>query len=241
MAENMNTVRSYEVSIWTLQDRFLSVLKWANMDCKGQIQEPEVVLRDDGTQEFTFSIPKFYWLGANRMDNPMWLHLQNQPLEANMHKLKVIFNKNTDDEKVFEFLVTEVTHDHSSDNVDLTVKSEGLAFHELGKIGYKISLSEQNYIDALEEWEQNGMSGEQPLNNIQFWNDIIFTEPGKDGKKAWKTNWDYSIEMDWSSFSTQVSSQKKLSNVLYEDEYVTAWELNSDDKYSKYAPKVPYY
>jgi len=76
-----------------------------------------------------------------------------------MHKLKVIFNKNTEDEKVFEFLVTEVTHDHSSDNVDLTVKSEGLAFHELGKIGYKISLSEQNYIDALEEWEQNGMSG----------------------------------------------------------------------------------
>lgn len=230
MAENMNTVRSYEVSIWTLQDRFLSVLKWANMDCKGQIQEPEVVLRDDGTQEFTFSIPKFYWLGANRIDNPMWLHLQNQPLEANMHKLKVIFNKNTEDEKVFEFLVTEVTHDHSSDNVDLTVKSEGLAFHELGKIGYKISLSEQNYIDALEEWEQNGMSGEQPLNNIQFWNDIIFTEPGKDGKKTWKTNWDYKIEMDWSSFSTQVSSQKKLKNVLYEDEYVTAWEFNSDDK-----------
>ena len=226
MAENMNTVRSYEVSIWTLQDRFLSVLKWANMDCKGQIQEPEVVLRDDGMQECTFSIPKFYWLGANRMDNPMWLHLQNQPLEANMHKLKVIFNKNTEDEKVFEFLVTEVTHDHSSDNVDLTVKSEGLAFHELGKIGYKISLSEQNYIDALEEWEQNGMSGTQPLNNIQFWNDLIF----KDADGNWKTNWDYSIEMDWSSFSTQVSSQKKLSDVLYEDEYVTAWELNSDDK-----------
>ena len=226
MAENMNTVRSYEVSIWTLQDRFLSVLKWANMDCKGQIQEPEVVLRDDGMQECTFSIPKFYWLGANRMDNPMWLHLQNQPLEANMHKLKVIFNKNTEDEKVFEFLVTEVTHDHSSDNVDLTVKSEGLAFHELGKIGYKISLSEQNYIDALEEWEQNGMSGTQPLNNIQFWNDLIF----KDADGNWKTNWDYRIEMDWSSFSTQVSSQKKLSDVLYEDEYVTAWELNSDDK-----------
>jgi len=59
-----------------------------------------------------------------------------------MHKLKVIFNKGTDVERVFEFLVIEVTHDHTADNVTLTVKSEGLAFHELGKIGYKISLSD---------------------------------------------------------------------------------------------------
>jgi len=38
MAEEIykgNRIRSYEVSIWTLQDRFLSVLKWATMDCKG--------------------------------------------------------------------------------------------------------------------------------------------------------------------------------------------------------------
>jgi hypothetical protein len=34
MAEKEN-IRSYEVSIWTLQDRFLSVLKWAEIDCKG--------------------------------------------------------------------------------------------------------------------------------------------------------------------------------------------------------------
>jgi len=29
-----------------------------------------------------------------------------------MQKLKVIFNKNTEEEKVFEFLVTSVTYDH---------------------------------------------------------------------------------------------------------------------------------
>jgi hypothetical protein len=83
-----------------------------------------------------------------------------------MHKLKVIFNKNTEDEKVFEFLVTEVTHDHTQDSVMLTIKSEGLAFHELGKIGYKIALSETNYTNALDEWEREGFLNEEPLNNI---------------------------------------------------------------------------
>jgi hypothetical protein len=83
-----------------------------------------------------------------------------------MHKLKVIFNKNTEDEAVLEFLVTEVTHDHAADAVDINVKAEGLAFHELGKLGYKISLSETNYTNALEEWELNGLIEEQPLNNI---------------------------------------------------------------------------
>jgi len=28
-------IRSYEVSIWTLQDSFITVLKWANIENKG--------------------------------------------------------------------------------------------------------------------------------------------------------------------------------------------------------------
>ena len=234
MAEDFNyknRVRSYEVSIWTLQDRFLSVLKWSEMDCKGQIQEPEVVLRDDGTQEFTFSIPRYYQNGLNRIENPMWLHLENQPLEANMHKLKVIFNKNTEDEKVFEFLVTEVTHDHTQDSVMLTIKSEGLAFHELGKIGYKIALSETNYTNALDEWEREGFLNEEPLNNIQFWNDLVF----KNKKGEWRTNWTYEVNMDWSAFSSLRETAERDPHTLYEDEYVSSWVL--DDNTMTMKPK----
>ena len=226
MAETDNTIRSYEVSIWTLQDRFLSVLKWATMDCKGQIQEPEVVLRDDGTQEFSFSIPKFYYNGASHIINPMWLHLENQPLEANMQKLKVIFNKNTEEEKVFEFLVTSVTYDHQDDNVDINVKAEGLAFHELGKLGYKIALSETNYTLALDEWELNGLLTEQPKNNLQFWNDIVF----KDKKGNWKTNWTYELQMDWSSFSSLYADETKRSDTLYEDEYISSWQVSESNQ-----------
>jgi len=56
--------------------------------------------------------------------------------------------------------VVSVAHDHTGDQVDINVKAEGLAFHELGKIGYKIALSETNYTLALDEWELDGLKEE---------------------------------------------------------------------------------
>ena len=211
-------IRSYEISIWTLQDRFLSVLKWATMDHKGQIQDPSITLRDDGTQELSFTIPKYYLVGMDKIPNPMWLHLEDQPLEANMHKLKVIFNKQTEDEQIFEFLVTSVTHDHNKESVELTIKAEGLAFHELGKIGYRISLSQDDYEIDLDNWAADGMKGDKPVQNIQYWNDLIF----KDSEGNWKGNWKYEIKMDWSSYSSQRS---RRTDTVYEDEYVSSWQL----------------
>ncbi len=219
-------IRSYEISIWTLQDRFLSVLKWSTMNQKGQIQEPEVILRDDGTEELSFTIPKFYWVGPDKIPNPMWLHLQDQPLEANMHKLKVIFNKNTEDERVFEFLVTSVASDHTQDRVDINVKAEGLAFHELGKVGYKIALSQTNFELVEKEWINKGMHGDRPRMNIQYWNDLIF----KDSNGDWRTNWRYEVRMDWSSYSQATGFQAKDPTKVYEDEYVSSWLLDSNGK-----------
>lgn len=223
MAESMQQIRSYEISIWTLQDRFLSVLKWATMNQRGQLQDPEMTLRDDGTQELSFTIPKYYWEGDNRIPNPMWLHMQDQPLEANMHKLKVIFNKNTEDEDVFEFLVTSVASDHTQDRVDISVKAEGLAFHELGKVGYKIELSETLLTDEMEEWANGSMIEDPPKNNIQYWNDKVF----KDSKGNWRTNWTYRVEMDWSSYSQATGDYSKSPSKVYEDEYVSSWQLDA--------------
>jgi len=58
-----------------------------------------------------------------------------------MRKLKVIFNKGTEDEGVFEFLITKVTESHEADQLICEIESEGLAFNELGKIGYKHTLN----------------------------------------------------------------------------------------------------
>jgi hypothetical protein len=125
-----------------------------------------MTLRDDGTEELTFTIPKFYWSGPDKIPNPMWLQVKKEPIEANMHKLKVIFNKNDENERVFEFLVVSVDSGHTKDEVDISVKAEGLAFHELGKVGYKISLSQTNYELDLEEWINDGMKGPKPEETI---------------------------------------------------------------------------
>jgi len=36
------------------------------------------------------------------------------------------------------------------------VETEGLAFHELGKIGYKIKLSAQDFYNDTDDWFNNG-------------------------------------------------------------------------------------
>ena len=49
-------VRDYEVSIWTLQDRFISVLKPYDVEIKGQLQSPKLEIKDDGTEKFIIII-----------------------------------------------------------------------------------------------------------------------------------------------------------------------------------------
>jgi len=41
--------RSYEVSVWTLQDSFITVLKWSDMGIKGTIQHPKMTINTDRT------------------------------------------------------------------------------------------------------------------------------------------------------------------------------------------------
>ena len=219
MAEySYQNIRSYEISIWTLRDRFISILKWANMDQKGQVQDPEIILRDDGTQELSFTIPQYYQQDFDRIPNPLWIHLDQQPLIANMHKLKVIFNKNTEDEAILEFLVVSVTEDHTRDEVNITVKAEGLAFHELGKTGYKIKVSQENFEQAQKKWFEEGSDEAEPQMTLQFWNDLIF----KTSKGKWRTNWTYEIQMDWSSYGGT-----RDSNKIYEDAYISSWDQDT--------------
>ena len=43
MSEN---IRDYEVSVWTLQDSYMTTLKWSDSSHKGQIQEPKMTLSE---------------------------------------------------------------------------------------------------------------------------------------------------------------------------------------------------
>lgn len=187
-----NNVRSYEVSIWTLQDSFITVLKPSNLEHKSQIQEAKMSLKDDGTQELTFSLPMYLYEDGTKRENPIWYNVLNGTIIADLRKVKVIFNKGTVDEGVFEFIITKVTERHEDDQLFCDVECEGLAFHELGKIGYKISLNSGDYEEEYGEWAIDpDRSTEEPKNNIDYWMNKVLHSMSK---------WTYSVCMDWTAF-----------------------------------------
>lgn len=161
-------IRSYEVSIWTLQDEFITVLKWSDAEQKGRIENPQMTLNIDGTQEFTFSIPMYYNYHGKLIDNPNWYNVENGNIIEGLRKIKIIFDKEKlikmspvafareAPSHVFEFLITNVEESHEKDVASCNVKCEGAAFHELGKIGYKISLSQENFELTYEYWAKHG-------------------------------------------------------------------------------------
>lgn len=221
----LSDIRNYEVSIWTLQDGFISVLKYATLENKGQIQEPELKIIDDGTQEFTFKIPMYIIQDGEKIQNPIWYNTTNGVLVASTRKIKVIVNKKdavrnlsqqraTEDEEIFEFIITKVTQTHQDEVLTCEVTCEGLAFHELGKIGYKFSLSQQDFLNEYSIWanatdeQRQSQSLEQPHATIQYWNDKIFNH---------LKYWTYQINMNWDGYLN------RDNNKVYEDSYVSAW------------------
>ena len=136
-------IRPYELSLWTLQDSFITVLKPIGISHYGQIEAPRCRIKNDGIQELNFVIPMFYYEGGKRVENPIWYNVINGSLIVNLRKLKLIFNKGVEGEKeeIFEFVIQEITEIHTDGQLKCEVIAEGLPFQELGKIGYKISLS----------------------------------------------------------------------------------------------------
>ena len=218
-------IRNYEVSIWTLQDEFITVLKHTNLESKGQIQEPILSLSNDDPQEFSFSIPMYIYEGTERRENPIWYTTRNGVIQKNLRKIKVIINKGDKKlEKVFEFLIKEISENHVNDVLTCDVHCTELAFEELGKIGYKISLTAGDLeADDAEwfktgHWNNNGVEDyNQPNGSIQYWNNKIFgnnTAP----------NWTYEVRMNWDGY---LNGENRSSSIIYEEEYLN-WKAESN-------------
>ena len=237
-------VRSYEVSVWTLQDDFITVLKPANIEFKGQIQDGSLELNVDGTQEFSFTIPMYLNVDGIKKENPIWYDYRDGVLLVNMRKIKVILNKGTEDEEVFEYIITKVTERHEKDELYCDVECEGLAFSELGKQGYKISLVSDDFYDEDLKWfnkttdvRGNLLVPNEPHATLQYWLNKFL--------KPWSTNngpvspaiWYYVIDMDWGAYTVMAKKNDKSqeleilareSDKVYEEEYVVSWELTND-------------
>ena len=237
-------LRRYEASVWSLQDDFITVLKAAGVDNKGQIQEPNMSLNVDGTQELSFKIPMYLNINGIKQENPGWYNYTNGILIANMRKIKIILNKGTNSEEIHEFLITKVTETHEKNELMCSVECEGLAFHELGKVGYKVSLSQDDFynddLDYFENGEWKDSAGvvhkEQPIANLQYWANKFLTPYPEDDTAIINSHvWYYQVQMDWSSYTQQAESEggkkRKLrsSNKVYEDEYVGAWKEDAEN------------
>lgn len=217
MITNRNT-RNYEVSIWTLQDSFITVLKEPNLEHKGQIEEPQLTISDDSENTFSFKIPMHIIRNNERIENPIWYNTQNGVIVANMRKIKVIFNRQEEAERVFEFVIVKVTETHEGFETYCEVESEELAFHELGKVGYKVDLSADLFNMEYDEWAES-VEGtdenveEEPVNNINYWVDKVL-----DG-----TLWEYGVQMKHEGYT----EDECKSNTIYEDEYAENWQMKN--------------
>ena len=219
-------LRDYEISVWSLQDEFITVLKPSGYEYKGQTQNAEMTLNIDGTQELSFEIPMYLYRNGEKIENPAWYNAKNNSIViTGMRKIKVIVNKKTEDEEVFEFVIVKVTEKHENDELICSVECEGLAFHELGKTGFKISLTEEDYNNDVAAYDENGVWGdgeeEPPVNNINYWlNKFLLTEDQAENTQQWY----YTINMDWSSFD---NAAEKDSDKIYENPYIASYNFDT--------------
>lgn len=214
-------VRDYELSLWTLQDSFITVLKPFGQEIKGQVQEGKLHISDDGTESLSFSIPMYLYQrdgnnGAVKVENPLWHNVINGILIANMRKIKLIFDKHGVREKVFEFIILKTTERHESDQLFCDVECEGLAFHELGKIGYKLELNADEFELDHKNWEESDKTEAEPVATLQYWNNKIFSN---------RRDWGYEVRMD---YREEIGREGLSSEKVYEDRYVASWTVVDD-------------
>ena len=209
------TIRPYEMSLWGLQDDYIITLASPNISHKGQIFEPELNIKDDGTETLQFSIPMYLYDNNIKKENPLWFNVINGTLMVGQRKIKVKF-LNTN--KIYEFVISKISESHANGELLCLVEAEGLAFNELGKTGYKISLNQQTFEDDYDNWFNNFKDTEpEPIASINYWADKIFNG----------TNWNYEVRMDWSSYDGVIGNGERKSDKIYEDSFVSSWEENN--------------
>lgn len=212
----MQTIRPYSMLIYGLQDDFISVLKPVDLESKGHVISPKITLKNDGTQELTFSIPMYYTEPETgvRVINQLWAATRNNEWLSNQRKIKIVFPKEDADDVVFEFVIVEKKDSHSKGELKCEIKAEGLAFRELGGTGYKLSLTQDDFLVEYDAWADgdNPDPAEEPVMSINYWCD----------KALAGTGWEYEIKMDWSAYPDMERDPSKV----YEDEYISDWDSN---------------
>lgn len=210
------SIRPYELSIWSLQDQPISVIKGIDVYNQGYITEPQLQLSVDGTENLSFSVPMYLRNGGQDLtENPAWYNVINGNLMVGMRKLRIFFNKGDEDEQVYDFIITKVEESHENGVLTCKVEAESTPFQELGNLGYKINLSQDEFELDYQKWvDSDGKEGAE-LPNLQYWADKVLSVV---------KNWTYEVQMDWSDYDGNRANDK-----VYEDAYVSSWHLGDKE------------
>lgn len=216
-------IRPYKVEIYGLQDNFIGTLQSYNDSSIGRIIEPILEISTDGTQKFTCSIPKYYIdkTTNQKLPNPRWQDSENGVLAENTRVLKV-FIKYKKETKVYPLIIdTLVTKRDEHFSVYREITASGLAFAELGKLGYKLELTHETL-------EADYKDNPNTVATINYWLDKVFpNERDENGKVIkWLTPWCYEVRMEWDSLSGEVLASDKI----YDSPCVDSWGLTADGK-----------
>lgn len=137
-------------------------------------------------------------------------------LAENTRILKA-FVRFDDKVKIYPFIIDKIV-DSRDDNFSVykQVSANGLAFAELGKVGYKLELTQ----DTLElEVEKDNTI----VPTINYWLDKVFpSEKDANGNvKRWLTPWCYEVR-------TEYYESDRIAGKVYDEEYVNNWNVGSD-------------
>ena len=160
-------------------------------------------IKDDGTQTFTCKIPKFYLseMPNEHIINPRWQDAENGILAENTRVLKVTVQFSETEQKTFPFIIDKIVNKRDKDfSAYKEITGNGLAFSELGKIGYKLELNSHTL-------ETDFAKDDTTVATIDYWLDKVFpNEKDEDGVVTkWLTPWCYEIRMDWRGYFEELS------------------------------------
>ena len=137
-------------------------------------------------------------------------------LAENTRILKA-FVRFDDKVKIYPFIIDKIV-DSRDDNFSVykQVSANGLAFAELGKVGYKLELTQD--ILELEVEKDNTI-----VPTIDYWLDKVFpSEKDASGKVTrWLTPWCYEV-------MTEYYESDRVAGKVYDEEYVNNWNVGSD-------------
>lgn len=225
---------NYEISLWTHNDIFVSVLARSGDYYHKEGHTPILKMTTTGEINLNFTIPiVVYDIDSGKLiDNSLWYTESKAGGSlANEKRVKCIFNKGQKDNKgnythtIIELVITKMTERRNGLEVYCDVECVGLAFKWLGKTGYQITLdSDTILLDEEKKQKEDPHYVVEPT--INYWLDKIFPKD-EDGK--WATKWGYKIEMR--------NNPEREPDQVYENNDIISWKETAQGPEPVYSSK----